>query len=241
MESAPVHASYHVAIVEDDTQDEEQLQSLLARYAEENSLCIDSSIFQNAIVFLTNYQPRFDLIFMDIEMPYLNGMEGAEMLRRIDKTTLLIFTTNLGHMAVKGYEVEAFDFVVKPLQYDSFRLKLKRAVSRLELQSGEKLIISSGGSKICLNTANLYYVEVSDHQLVYHTTEGDFTAYGSMSKVRTRLEPLGFSLCNNCYLVNLRYVRHVHNHTVTVGQAELVISHPRRKVFLEALNHYIGG
>src|SRR5699024_1579554 len=102
-------------------------------YAEEKGLNIVIDTYQNAVVFLTNYQARFDVIFMDIEMPYINGMEGACKLREIDKATLLIFTTNLGHMAVKGYEVEAFDFVVKPLHYESLRLKLNRAVARLAL------------------------------------------------------------------------------------------------------------
>lgn len=85
-------------------------------------------------MFLTNYQPRFDIIFMDIEMPYINGLESAEKLRQSDKGTLLIFTTNLGHVAAKGYEVEAFDFVVKPLHYESLYLKLNRAVARLALR-----------------------------------------------------------------------------------------------------------
>lgn len=234
-------ALYRVAIVEDDEQDARQLQQLLEQYAAEKGLHIGVDTYQNAVVFLTNYQPRFDIIFMDIEMPYINGMEGAERLRQIDKETLLIFTTNLGHMAAKGYEVEAFDFVVKPLHYESLCLKLNRAVARLALQAGKKIIFTSEGTKICLNTASLYYVEVSDHQLIYHTEAGDYPAYGTMTKVRTQLEPLGFCLCNNCYLVNLRYVRQVRNHVALVGNTELQISHPRRKVFLEALNNYIGG
>lgn len=232
---------YRVAIVEDDEQDAKQLRQLLERYAEEKGLNIVIDTYQNAVVFLTNYQARFDVIFMDIEMPYINGMEGACKLREIDKATLLIFTTNLGHMAVKGYEVEAFDFVVKPLHYESLRLKLNRTVARLALQAGEKIIFTSEGAKICLNTASLYYVEVSDHQLIYHTEEGDYPAYGTMTKVRAQLEPFGFCLYNNCYLVNLRHVRQVRNHIVLVGNTELQISHPRRKTFLEALNNYIGG
>ena len=84
-------------------------------------------------------------------------------------------------------------------------------------------------------------MEVKDHLLVYHTEEGDFPVYGTISSLREQLEPLGFSLCNNCYLVNLKHVRKVCKLTLTVGEDELLISRPRRKAFLDALNNYIGG
>ena len=230
-----------VAIVEDDERDMEQLKIMLQQYAEEKALEIVVDTYPNAVIFLTNYKPRYDMVFMDIEMPHINGIEGAERLRQIDTETLLIFTTNLGHMAVMGYEVDAFDFVVKPLHYDSLRLKLNRALNRLALKQEKKVVLSSGGTKVCLNTASIYYVEVANHQLIYHTEDGDYPSYGTMTKIREQLEPQGFCLCNNCYLVNLRHVRLVQDYMVRVGKSELQISHPRKKAFLEALNNYIGG
>ena len=224
-----------VAIVEDEEKAAAHLESL------ENDCAIDVSKFSNAVSFLTNYSADFDLIFMDIEMPHLNGLDAAAKLRETDKTTLLIFATNLGHMAVRGYEVEAFDFVVKPVQYDALRLKLKRAFAKLAQMRGNDISFTSEGARIRLPSAEVKYIEVRDHQLIYHTAEGDYQVYGTMSALKEQLEPMGFFLCNNCYLVNLKHVRKVQNFTVTVGGDELQISRPRKKAFLEALNNYIGG
>lgn len=241
MNNQTTSSLYRVAIVEDDPQDLQWLQQTLERYSHEKSIQLSITSYQNAVVFLTNYQPHFDIIFMDIQMPYINGLEGAEKLRKIDSETLLIFTTNLGHLAVKGYGVNAFDFLVKPIHYESFCLKLDRAVHHLSMRSGKKIIFTSAGTTMCLNIAAIYYVEVSDHQLIYHTETESYPSYGTMKKVREQLEPFGFCLCNNCYLVNLHFVSQVKNHIVFVGNSELQISHPRRKAFLEALNNYIGG
>lgn len=232
---------YRIAIVEDTQEAAIQLKTLLLRYAEENGLALELLEYRNAVTFLTNYPANFDIVFMDIEMPYLNGLEGAAKLREIDRSTLLIFATKLGHMAAKGYEVEAFDFVVKPIHYDSLKLKLKRVFNRLEQKQVNNISFLSEGSRVRMSSSSIRYIEVSDHQLIYHTDEGDYPVYGTMAKVREQLEPLGFSMCNNCYLINLRYVKAVRKYTVLVGDTELQISRPRRKAFLEALSNYIGG
>ena len=232
---------YRIAIVEDEEESAQQLQAMVQRYASETGEHTEVILYQNVVVLLTNYKANFDLIFMDIEMPHINGMEGAARLREIDKNTLLIFATNMGHMAPQGYEVEAFDFIIKPLHYDSLRLKLRRAFTRIAQQKEDKISFLSKGSRFYMKASEVRYIEVLDHQLVYHTESGDYPVYGTMSKIRTQLEPLGFSQCNSCYLVNLRYVQRVQNYTVALPGIMLQISHPRRKAFMEALNNYIGG
>jgi DNA-binding LytR/AlgR family response regulator len=178
---------------------------------------------------------------MDIEMPHLSGMECAARLRKLDQTTLLIFVTNMGNLAAMGYELEAFDFVVKPLNYELMKLKLNRAMDKLAKQQGDKLLIQSERAHISVRINDIYYVEVSRHQLTYHTAVGNYTAHGTMSQLREQLEPLGFSSCNNCYLINLKYVQRVQGFVVTVNGEELQISHPRKKLFMESLNQYISG
>lgn len=232
---------YRIAIVEDEQESALQLQTMVQRYVSEVGKQAEVILYQNAIVLLTNYKANFDLIFMDIDMPLINGMESAARLREIDKNTLLIFATNMGHMAPQGYEVEAFDFIIKPLHYDSLTLKLKRAFARIAQQKEDRISFLSKGTRFYMKASEVQYIEVLDHQLVYHTESGDYPVYGTMSKIRTQLEPLGFSKCNNCYLVNLRHVQRVQNYMVELPGITLQISHPRRKAFMEALNNYIGG
>jgi DNA-binding LytR/AlgR family response regulator len=230
-----------IAIVEDEQEAVDKLETFLLKYFDSIGEKIEIKCYKNGIVFLTNYKGDFDIIFMDIEMPHMNGMECAAKLREMDKVTLLIFVTNIGYMAPQGYEVEAFGFVVKPINYEMIRLNLNRAVKRLARQREEKISIRAEGSQVVLNIHDIYYIEVISHNLTYHTLEGDYKVHGSMAKVKEELMSYGFATCNSCYLINMRYVQKVYGHTVTVNGTELQISHPQRKTFMEALNQYIGG
>ena len=230
-----------IAIVDDEKAAVDTLDGMISRYAKETGVAMETVRFSNAVAFLTNYQANYDIVFMDIEMPHLSGMEGAERMRQLDHTTLLIFATNLGHMAAMGYSVDAFDFVVKPFSYETLCGKLRRALERLEKNKVHNVSFSSEGARFNMPHSEIRYLEIIDHQLIFHTDSGNYPVYGTMAKMREQLEPLGFCLCNNCYLVNLRFVRRVEKYMVTVGNDVLQISRPRKKAFLQALNDYLGG
>lgn len=117
---------------------------------------------------------------MDIELPDGNGMEIARRLRKTNKRTLIIFVTNLAQYAVKGYEVRAFDFVVKPVSYYNFMLKFSAALDNLELNKDTEIWIKSKEGRVRLPASRIIYVEVLKHYLTYHTKDGDSTALGSI-------------------------------------------------------------
>lgn len=228
------------AIVEDDRLAAGRLQELLGRYAADTGENIETELFANAVTFLNGYRPRFDVVFMDIQMPHMDGMEAAAKFREVDSVTILVFVTNMAHLAARGYEVEAFDFVVKPLAYDTFRMKMDRLRRALDKREAKAVTISSDAGKVVLDMADIIYVEVMDHRLIYHTEKGDYSTYGSISKAAKELENGHFSFCNSCYLVNLKYVKRVQKYSVFLKNSELAISRPRKKQFMEDLNNYLG-
>ena len=230
-----------IAIVEDEEKACQNLQEMLGKYEQQAGENFSIQTFKNAIIFLTNYKADYDVIFMDIQMPHMDGMEAAAKLREIDSETILVFVTNMAGMAVKGYEVAAFDFVVKPLHYESLSMKMDRVIEAVRKKEDQKIILSSQGSKILLNVSDITYVEVNNHQLIYHTGQNEYASYGTIANAAKQLEGRGFALCNKCYLVNLKYVKSVHQFEVTVRNDVLQISHPKKKEFMEALNNYIGG
>ncbi len=118
----------HVAVVEDNDRDAEYLLSPLKRYGRENNMEIEAKRYVNGILFLEQYRGDFDLVFMDIDMPAMNGMNTAKALREMDAHVVLIFVTALARFALNGYEVDAFDFIVKPLQYNFFSSNMSSAV-----------------------------------------------------------------------------------------------------------------
>lgn len=232
-----------VAVVEDEKEAADLLESQLARYEKESGggSLFSVTRFDNAITFLTNYRPVYDIVFMDIEMPDLDGLAASQKLREIDRSVILIFITNLAQFAVRGYEVDALDFVVKPVTYYVLALKLKRAIERLDRTADAEIGIQSDDAVIRVRLSEIKYVEILAHKIIWHTTHGDYKSYGTLKKVEAKLENGGcFVRCNSCYLVNLAHVTGIKGYTVRVGGDELTISHARRRDFVRAVNDYMG-
>lgn len=228
-----------VAIVEDEQRAAELLWACFASFEQEQGAEFEISRYANAEDFLNQYRGNQDLIMMDIEMPGMNGMKAAERLRRMDQEVVLIFVTNMAQYAVKGYEVDALDFIVKPVRYPDFAFKMKRVLQALELRKQPKLMLSVAGGMKRISLSRLKYVEVSGHSLIYHLLDEEIRVRGSLSKMEEVLRENHFMKCNNCYLVNPRYITEVYGHTVKIGDEELQISHPRRKAFLQELSAWI--
>lgn len=230
------------AIVEDEDSAASVLTDCLDKYTEETGVVFSVERFNNAVSFLENYKDRYDIVFMDIEMEQMDGMTASRKLREIDKTVTLIFVTNMAQFAINGYEVDALDFIIKPVRYYDFVFRIKKAIGRIN--SGDRKCISvntTGGGFAKLIVSEIKYVEIMKHTIIYHCENGDFETYGTLKNVETMLDGAHFVRCNSCYLVNLKYVNAVKEYIVDVAGEKLKISQPKKKEFMCALNNYIGG
>lgn len=228
-------------IVEDEDTAADTLREYIDRYAAKKDESFSVERYSDGIEFLEKYSGQYDIVFMDIEMKHMNGLEAAKRLRKIDSLVILVFVTNMARFAVKGYEVDALDFIVKPVRYDDFAFRLDKAVSRIKRNEAKYVLVGlSGGGCAKLATDSIRYIEVMKHNLVFHTEEGDFESYGTLKKYESQLGNC-FARCNSCYLVNLKYVNYVRDFTCDVFGEKLKISQPRKKEFVQALNDYIGG
>lgn len=227
-----------IAIIEDDKDQAATLESHIKRYAEEHKEAISVTVFYNVITFLEKYKSDYEIVYMDIMMPMMNGMDAARLLRKKDERVLLVFVTSMRQYAVQGYEVTASDFIVKPVKYPEFSLKFTRLLDKVTPAAGTDIILKSESGFVRLTPAQILYVEVSAHHCVYHTKLGEYRQYQSMKSVETLLADQGFARCSNFLLVNLAYVTKVDGMSVYLGDTECAMSHPRKKAFLEALSAY---
>ena len=227
------------AIAEDDPAFRAQLNGFLQQYAGEKQLEISVSAFEDGQALVSSYHPNYDVIFLDIEMPHLDGMSAAEKIREKDSQVLLVFVTNVAHYAVKGYAVQALDYILKPLNYMSFSAKMDRIVKTLQLRQEKSILLNSGSSMRRIPVSQILYVEVLRHQVVYHLADELITVRGSLKEAENLLEGCSFGKCNSCFLVNLRHVRGVREDAVIVGQEELQMSRAKKKDFMQAVAAYI--
>lgn len=230
-----------IAIVEDEDVYADKLRDYLARYARDFGQALDVSYFADAITFLNGFKGQFDVILMDISMPVLNGMEAAKRLRAVDSDVVLLFVTSLAQYAIRGYEVDAFDYILKPIHYFAFSQRLHRAIGRVKSKSKNYLILNAreGMQKLDVNT--IYYVESRDHDLIFHTESGVYSMGGTMKDVEQRLQPHSFFRCNKGYLVSLRHVDSIQDGCAIVHGERLLVSRTRKNEFMEALTNFVGG
>ena len=228
-----------IAVVEDDKTYAAQLKEYLVRYGTEKNQKISVALFPDGEDIVTDYSAEFDIILMDVEMTFMDGMTTAERIREKDNEVVIIFITNMPQYAIQGYKVDALDYVLKPISYFAFSQRIDRALTRVKKKEATYITVAQKGGKKKLNVDKICYVEVRDHDLIYHSTKGDIVTKSSMKEAEDTLGGTKFFRGNRCYLVNLEYVEDFRGNDVTVASDVIQVSRARKKAFMDALNDYM--
>ena len=228
-----------IAIVDDREDQCALLKRHIERFFTENPETYSITVYQDPEMFLVDYTAQFDFITLDIRMPQMDGMTLAKRIRAIDAAVILVFVTDLASWAAKGYEVEALDFMVKPVKYYDFALKMKRVMARHARDGvSDSVVLTTQSGRVKLSQRDILYVEVMGHAVTYRTRNGDYNYYGTLKEVESYLNPAMFARCNSCYLVNLHHVNSVDQTTCVVDGHPLRMSQTRKKDFVERLTAF---
>lgn len=186
-------------------------------------------------------QGRYDVVFMDIELPGMSGMECAAKLREFDTMVILIFVTRLAQYAEQGYNVSALDYIVKPVTYVNFAAKLDRALTAVDLNE-RKYIIVRGDEFYRIDVNEIVFVEIQAHRLNYHLITGKtVTGWGTLKKLAQELRDFGFSCCSSSYLINFRYVLSIQASKVKMTDGRVFnITRRSKDKFLSDLGWFAG-
>lgn len=229
-----------MAILEDEDASAKRLTDAIVQYCDGHEIKFTIDRFENANEMLDNYRPIYDIIFMDIILPSINGIDSAKELRKMDDAVTIIFVTDMANLAVKGYEVNALDFIVKPVEYSTFSRKFERALNVVRHRKSIDVCIQIDRTLKRISASKIYYIEIIHHKLIFHTEEGNFNSRGTLDGLEKQLAPENFVRCNACYLVNMKFVSEVSGDDVVVAGEALKISRTKKKAFMQALTNYLG-
>lgn len=229
-----------IAIVEDEQLYAKQLHEYLRKYEKENGEAIEVTIYSDGDQIVEKYQSQYDIILMDIEMKFMDGMSAAEEIKKIDTEVVIIFITNMTQYAIRGYAVDALDYVLKPVSYFALSQRLNRAIGRMRKRESKMIMVNMKGGIVRLNIANIYYIESQGHTLILHTILGDYETSGTMKEMESKLLGMNFCRGNKGYLINLQHVDGISDGCAIVKDEKLILSRARKKEFMEALTKYWG-
>ena len=234
---------YRVAIVEDDSEYSAYLEDCLNRYGAEREISFSIKTFTKGENILDNYRQIYDIVFMDIDLGdnFLNGMETARKLRALDNMVLLIFVTNMPQYAPEGYDIDALDYCLKPINYSNLSVKLDKAIRVLSNRKGSPVRIKDKGGTRIVSSNDIMYIEVMGHDLIFHTVDEIIDSYGGLSERESELSGENFARCSASVLVNLSYVKGLYGDEIAIGNDRIRIGRSKKKAFLEQLNSYLGG
>ena len=228
-----------IAIVEDDVIYSNQLEGYLHKYETEYGEAFEIATYTDGNLIVQDYHSQFDIILMDIEMRYMDGMSAAEAIRQIDKEVVIIFITYTPQYAIRGYAVEALDYIVKPVSYFAFSQRLARAITRMKKREQKSVVISVKGGVVRLDADSVDYIESQGHDIIYHTSQGDYTTSGTLKDAEEGLKSLHFFRGSKWYLINLSQVAGLEEGCARFkGGKTIPLSRGRKKEFMEALAQY---
>lgn len=228
-----------LAIVEDENSYADQLIEFVKKYQSESGKTFKITRFKDGDEITNGYRGQFDIILMDIEMKLMDGMTAAEEIRKLDQDVIIMFITNMTNYAIRGYQVDALDYVLKPVSYFAFSQKLGRAISKMKNKSTKTISIEMQSGVKKLDIDNVFYIESEGHNLNFYTSRGEFSIRGKLKDFEEQLAPYNFFRSNKGYLVNLKYVDGVENGSCLIAGKQLLISRARKNDFMTALTEYM--
>lgn len=193
-----------LAICDDNRLHSNQIEEQLEAFQSTEGITLSVDIYEDPQRLLTHYQPgSYQLLLLDIEMPALSGLELAQAIRQQDPNVLILFLTSHIDFMPQVFQVETFDFLVKPVDQQKLFSSLRRAIQRL-LQQEKRISFTSQHQQYALPSQEIFYIEKDGRTALLHTSTRIYPVRKSIKELRQDL-PDDFVQIHNSYFINIRY------------------------------------
>lgn len=230
----------NIAIVEDQKYEQDKLTNYISKYLNKINTSATIHHYSDGLEIIDKYDSKYDLIYLDVEMEYLDGMSTARKIREYDSEVLIVFVTNHSQVAIQGYSVEATDFLLKPLSYFTFSEHFKKIFKKITFQESS-LYVKVSGIMRRISSRDILYLESLGHNITIHTLNETIQITDTMKNLETKLDPQSFYRCSNSFIVNMNHVQGIEANDISLpNQVIIPVSRSKKKEFMARLTELIG-
>lgn len=225
-----------IAICDDETEDLKIIQSYCSKY----NPTIPTGVFQSGEALLEAYKSSFyDLVFLDIEMGQMNGLEVGGKLINMPQKPVIVFTTHSLNYAVRGYGI-AMRYLPKPITYDVFSNVMELALERI---LPKKISVLSNGEQVFIPISEILYFEILRHQLFVHLNSGEkLSMRGTLTELISQVSQRTFVQPHKSYYINMEYVDRLTKQNIVMTNGDLIpIGRNKKDYFQLRLSEYVKG
>lgn len=223
-----------VAIVEDEIITRKSIIQKLKHVLNNFAFAFEIDEFSNGEVFLQE-KKRYDIIFLDIQMPTINGFKTAEIYRYYGKDDIIIFLTNYDKLCKEGYKVNAFRFLGKQDKEEVFREAITSALNLINSRRSLKFYQDTG-QEVYLSLSEICYIEACGRYILVYTNNQVFKVKQKISDISSLLQGEGFYLVHRAYLVNMQCIVSCHKRTIEMSNGDKIyVSEKRYMEFKKCL------
>ena len=229
----------HIAVCDDEMHMSNHIRALISDFFRRKN--VETEILQFSCgEELLKYDRPIDILFLDIQMRDMDGMETARKLREKKFRGFLIFITVLKEMVFQSFEVQAYDYLVKPIEEKHFDKTMERLLVSMQNASEANLLIQKGYESRMISLEEIVFCEIIDRKIYLHLTSSEVVDYYErLENLETKLGSRFFR-CHRSYLINLKYLKSYKNGTAYLeGGKEIPVSRLRGKEFSSVILHYM--
>lgn len=231
----------HIAIIEDELETAHQYHDLLESYLHQRQRCAVIDLYPQGKTFLESFRKQYDLLLMDIQMDEMDGIETARYVRKQDPEVCLIFITSMEQFAIQGYQVEAFRYLLKPLNPEELFSALDKAYARIDKAAPQRILIRTLEGETQLEVNQIEYAEIRQRQLWIHCGIQLYRCNMTLNRFEELLNNPDFFRCHEGYLIHMKHVHRFGKQEVIMNsEAVIPVSRMKKNDFLATFARYVG-
>ncbi len=229
----------HIAVCDDEKVMSDKIKAMAFDFFHRKNMDISVSQFSSGRELL-KYDKGIDILFLDIQMDDIDGMETAKELRSRNFKGVVIFTTVLKEMVFRSFEVQAYDYLVKPIEPGRFEKTMERLLSSMKNADGSSLLIQKRYESCIIPFEEIVYCEIIDRKVYLHLASSEvLDYYDRIEKLEAKLDSRFFR-CHRSFLINLQYLKsYLNGRAYMKNGEEIPVSRLRSKEFSHVILQYM--